>query len=475
MRPVGGSRSGGYAQPMTNPGRRRAQGALDRGRRPGRVAVLASVALLQACEAAIDPAPAFAPRRGEIACNGAQGRVAADGARTFLWRPEALEQARTRVDAGDPRLLAARTALIAEADAALGRGPYTVTAKTSLPASGDRHDYYSLATYWWPDPAQRDGLPYVRRDGQRNPERLTARYDLTALEAMARDVTTLGLAYHATRERRYAIHAARLLRAWFVDPATRMNPHMTYAQAVPGRSEGRPVGIIDTRGFVTMIDAVGLLPPSGALSAADTAGLKAWFGEYVDWLTTSDMGDDERDARNNHSLYFDTQLMAFALFAGRVDAAEETARAFTRRIADQVGDDGALPREIERPGSFHYQVFATAALFDAAALAECVGVDLWRYQAGPRSIRAALDYIARHDGVAAAWPHPDETTPADRAKDMGQLATTLARAAAAYAEPAYADRALRHVPVAAAGPELLTDPLPFDGPVRAAAAPPASR
>ena len=59
-------------------------------------------------------------------------------------------------------------------------------------------------------------------------------------------VPALAAAWRITRDTRYADHAARHLRAWFVDAATRMNPHLLYSQAIHGRVTGRGVGVIDT-------------------------------------------------------------------------------------------------------------------------------------------------------------------------------------------------------------------------------------
>ena len=52
----------------------------------------------------------------------------------------------------------------------------------------------------------------------------------------------LAAAYKITGENRYATKAAELLRVFFLDPKTRMNPNLQYAQAVPGASPGTQLG-----------------------------------------------------------------------------------------------------------------------------------------------------------------------------------------------------------------------------------------
>src|ERR1044072_5271844 len=57
-----------------------------------------------------------------------------------------------------------------DARKALVSGPFSITSKATTPPSGDKHDYMSQAPYFWPDPQRPNGLPYIRRDGDRNPE-----------------------------------------------------------------------------------------------------------------------------------------------------------------------------------------------------------------------------------------------------------------------------------------------------------------
>ena len=89
---------------------------------------------------------------------------------TWVWRSELLEQAKACLSDGDETLQPALDRLIAEANDALQVGPFSVVNKARLPSSGNVHDYFSYGPYWWPDPSKPDGLPYVRRDGEVNPE-----------------------------------------------------------------------------------------------------------------------------------------------------------------------------------------------------------------------------------------------------------------------------------------------------------------
>ena len=350
-------------------------------------------------------------------CEGSMGYASAfDGRRTFLWRPDWLETVKAR-NATDATLQPARAAMLARANAALTRGPYTVVDKTQMPASGDRHDYMSMGPYWWPDPAQPDGLPYVRRDGQFNPERATNAFDLSDLEDMSQDVQALSLAYYFTGDERYATQAAAFIKTWFLVTETRMNPNFNHGQAVPGRVSGRAEGVIDATRLVKVVESLGLLDTSTALTDADRASLRDWFADLVQWMATSEIGRAEKAATNNHGIYYDMLISEFALYAGMDEVARAIAERFkTARIAPQFAADGSLPQELTRTRSMHYSTWTLTASFDLAQLGQCVGVDLWNWQsADGRSLRNATSFMAGWAGRETEWPWPE----LDKTETMG--------------------------------------------------------
>lgn len=365
-----------------------------------------SVALLAAVFA-LPSGPAWSASPVDAAdktCRGVDGHAAAfEGRRTFLFDPSVLRALAARTDGAAK---AARAALVRQADAALMRGPYTVADKRTIPPSGDRQDYLSVGPYWWPDPTKKDGLPFIRRDGQVNPDRATNKYDRADLGALSEDVETLGLAYYFTGDAAYARHAADLLEIWFLHPKLGMHPNMNFAQAVPGRENGRAEGIIDTAGLQGVIEAIGLIGPSGAITPEQQAGLETWFSAYVDWMMTSRNGRAEDAAKNNHGMWYDSQLVHFALFARRPDIARKVAESFAgRRIAPQIEPDGRMPHELARTRSLHYSAYALTAAYNVADLGRCVGVDLWNAKGG--GLKHATDYLAAYRGQIDRWPHKE--------------------------------------------------------------------
>ena len=333
---------------------------------------------------------------------------------------------------------AARVALIRAADRALQTAPASVMDKKKTPPSRNKHDYMSVAPYWWPDPSKPDGLPYIRRDGETIPSRASDDYDRTSLGQMMNAVTTLGLAFRETSETKYADHAVKLMRVWFLDQATAMNPNLNYAQAIPGITEGRGTGMIDTAGLVGVVQTCQYLENSKTFTPPDRAGMKAWFAAYLKWAQTSKNGKEEAAAQNNHGTWYDVQAMAFALYSDQKDLARTFAeQAKTKRIAVQIEPDGKMPRELARTKSLSYSLMNLRGFFDLAGLASQTGVDLWSYQTPDgRSLRKALDYLAPYVDPSRPWPGQQidgGVTPALRI----ELAVLLHRAALAYKEPLY--------------------------------------
>lgn len=373
------------------------------------------------------------PAAAQPVCRGVEG-YAADfgGRRTFFFLPDVLERLKAARES-DPQVTAAYKALVARAEAAMRDPLYTVVDKRVLPPSGDRHDYLSVGPYWWPDPSKPDGIPFIRRDGEINPDRSSDKYDVSDLDAMSGDVETLALAYYFTGEARYAGRAASLLRTWFLDPKTRMNPNMNFAQAVPGRETGRAEGVIDTTRLQRVVDGIGLIGPSGKLSAAEQAGLEKWFGDYVDWMRSSPNGKAEDGAKNNHAMWFDAQAAQFALFARRPEVTKAIVDAFpARRIAPQFTPEGKLPQELTRTRSLHYSIYALLAAYDVAEMGNCIGADLWNY-ADPsgKGLRRTTDFLAGYRSDVARWPYK-ELRPG-----TGELDEVLRRAKRAWPDGNY--------------------------------------
>ncbi len=345
--------------------------------------------------------------------------------RVFLLDREHLIRTREILKQGHIALQPALARLKRDAEQALELKPASVMDKKLAAASGDKHDYFSYGPYWWPDPNKPDGLPYIRRDGEVNPESDTGTDDL-AFSRLCGTVETLGLAYWFTGDERFAAKATQFVRVWFLDGTTRMNPNFQHAQAIPGISPGRGIGLIESRRLIALNEGLALISDSAAWTAADRSALKVWLTDFYRWLTSSSHGRDEAKAENNHGTWYDVQTAHLALVLGRdADAKTLLKEGLTRRLAAHVEPDGSQPHELARTRSLSYSLFNLEALFACASLGAHVGIDWWGFNSkDSRSLHAALSYVAPYVDPVKAWPRKDVES-ADRSRLLPLLAHFL--------------------------------------------------
>jgi hypothetical protein len=311
----------------------------------------------------------------------------------FILNSDALKKNKARINANDASILPAYKKLLQDAEKALKEGPFSVMEKKHLPPSGDKHDYMSLAPYHWPDPAKKDGLPYIRKDGQTNPE-VKEYKDKEYMPKLCELVRTLSLAYYFSGEERYAEHATKLLKVWYLDPETKMNPNLNFAQAIKGVNTGRGAGLIDARHFMKVVDAIGLLQTSKHWTAKDQQGMKDWFSAFLTWMQTSPIGRDEMDAKNNHGTYYDALRLSMALLIDSTTLAKKIVANATKRLDSQMDAEGKFPLEMERTIALHYNVFDLEAFFWIASMSEKTGFDFWNYTSpSGASLKKGFDFL----------------------------------------------------------------------------------
>lgn len=322
----------------------------------------------------------------------------------WLWDVKKMQEIKRQIKNYTP----AYKKLISDADQELKKEPYSVTYKKGIAPSGVKNDYVSLSRYWWPNPETTDKLPYIYKDGQSNPE--LNEYDRNTLGKMCASVNTLALAYFYSGNEKYAKKASEFLQVWFMDPATKMNPHLEYAQFIPGRdgSKGRPEGLIDSYSFVDMLNSLQLMKGSKYYTKELHSGLQQWFSALAQWFQTSSQGIREEAAKNNHATSYDSQMMVFYLFAGEEAKAKAIAEAFPKkRIDTQIEPDGKQPHELRRTLSYHYSLYNLAHMFDAGVMSKALGVDFLNYvSADGKSFYKALDYLVGYVGKELQdWPY----------------------------------------------------------------------
>jgi hypothetical protein len=330
--------------------------------------------------------------------------------RTFLAAPAGLLLHRLAPVVQDPNpavpdlRATERARILTAAERYLTEQPVTITAFSSPRSAGGKHDYFSEGDYWWPDPANPDG-PYIQRDGMTNPDNFVAHRH--ALIRLSLHIPALAAAWLLTQDRRFAEHAVRHLRAWFVDEQTRMNPDLLYAQAIKGRVTGRGIGIIDTLHLVEVVRATAALEQTDGLKDADNQAIRQWFDRYLAWMTTHEYGQAEREAKNNHGTCWVAQAAEFARFTGRKDLTTFCIERFKSvLVPGQIAPDGSFPEELRRTKPYGYSLFNLDAF---ATSCQTLDPTLFAFETPDgRSVAKALAFMYPYIKDKSRWPYkPD--------------------------------------------------------------------
>ncbi|KAJ2975034.1 hypothetical protein NQ176_g5745 [Zarea fungicola] len=319
-----------------------------------------------------------------------------------------LIDAKIRLFLGSQEHRSALKHLTAQADSWLSQGPWSVTTKTvALPPSASVQDYISQAPFFWPNPATPDGCPWAEKDGIYNPD--SDKYpDRMLANRMFNSTYVLSLAWYYTGNAAYSKHAADILRTWFLDPKTGMNPSLNFGQVVPCTTVGRSYGIIDfSQEYSAVLDAVAILSTGApGWTRSDTAAFKAWNTKFLTWLTESPYGKTENSNPAEHGTLANFQITALALFLGNKTLAQSTAQVAHGLIDSQINVNGSQPKETGHTRSWHYSNLNLGAYLRWALVAKKVGVDLLTYT-GPQgqSIFTAANFVLPAAvGGQAAWP-----------------------------------------------------------------------
>jgi hypothetical protein len=297
-----------------------------------------------------------------------------------------------------------RHRILTAANRYLHERPITITSFFCPRSAGGRHDYYSEGDYWWPNPKDPSG-PYIRRDGYSNPNNFTK--DRDALIRLSLQVPALAAAWLLTRENRYAAHAVAHLRAWFVAPATRMNPNLQYAQAIHGITTGRGIGIIDTIHLVEVVRSIPFLERSRQFPPAEQHAVRQWFADYLHWMTTSKNGIDEREAKNNHGTCWVMQVAEFAAYTGNRALTEFCRLRFKQVLVPiQIAKNGSFPLELARTKPYGYCLFNLDAMATACEILSTPADNLFSFALPDgRGFGKAIAFMFPFIADKSLWPY----------------------------------------------------------------------
>lgn len=226
----------------------------------------------------------------------------------------------------------------------------------------------SIGRYTWLDTTKEDGLPYIGRDRYTNPEYYT--YDREVLLKMVDRVKTFTLAWYFSDDRRHASVAIEQIRVWFLKKETYMNSNMYYGQIVKGYTSLNATAVLDGAGFVNMIDDLYLLDDYHSwMWHRDLKRVKKWFGQFLDWIETSDQGVRQNKSRDNTGTSYDLQRLAYNLYCGRTENAQEILNNFVeKRVFKQIDDKGVQVEEIKRASLLGYSVSNISVMMNFIAI-----------------------------------------------------------------------------------------------------------
>lgn len=300
-----------------------------------------------------------------------------------------------------------RKQILSEADWAMQQSPVTVTANSSSRSQGTVHDFYSEGDYWWPDPANPDG-PYIQKDGMTNPDNFVAHR--LAMIRFSKVIGSLASAYVLTNNPKYVAHAFRHLEAWFVNPATKMNPSLLYAQAITRKVSGRGIGIIDTIHLMEVAQGIITMEKAANVDKKLLADIKNWFADYLNWLTTHPYGKEEMEAKNNHGTCWVMQVASFAKLTNNQNLLEFCRNRYkTVLLPNQMAADGSFPLELRRTKPYGYSLFNLDAMVMICQILSTGQDNLWTYKAPEdQTIKKGIEFMYPYVADKSKWPFKED-------------------------------------------------------------------
>src|SRR5581483_1778768 len=184
------------------------------------------------------------------------------------------------------------------------------------------------------------------------------------------------------------------------------NPNLQYAQAIHGITAGRGIGIIDTIHLVEVARAIEVLKDSPALSMTELGAITQWFKDYLEWMTTSKNGIDERSAKNNHGTCWVMQVAAFAHLVGDEKLLDLCRERFkTVIVPNQIAENGSFPEELRRTKPYGYSLFNLEAMAAICQILSTPSDNLFSYEStNGRSFRKAINYMWPFIRDKKSWP-----------------------------------------------------------------------
>jgi Alginate lyase len=181
------------------------------------------------------------------------------------------------------------------------------------------------------------------------------------------------------------------------------------------------------------------LEQAQVLALAEASGVRQWFSQYLDWMRTSNNGNQEEAAKNNHGTCWVAQAAAFAALTANEDALTLCRERFRNHLlGDQLAPDGSFPLELARTKPYSYSLFDLDVLAIVCQIAAQPGDspdNLWQFRLPDgKTYRKAVDFMFPFIADKSKWPYAHDVEYFD---DLPNRQPSLLFAGLAYREPKY--------------------------------------
>lgn len=297
-----------------------------------------------------------------------------------------------------------RKKLLSDADLLLTSPIPSVTDKSTT-RSNNIHNYESLAIYLWPDPSNPDG-PYITHDGEVNPE--YKKYDSPRLGQISYDIMNLSKAYYVSNNTKYLDRCLVLMRSWFIDSDTRMNPNFEYGQFIPGRNGGKgyPGCISEAYELTKVLEAISLLKSCNAMDKKIDKNMKKWFKKLAKWLKSSTLGRQMHDQTDNLGIIYDSFLYRISVYTGDIRTCNAIINDFTPlRLNKHIAENGHQIFELKRTRAMGYSIYNLKHIIDFCYMLEKSGTHY--YSQNHERIDAAMAFLYQYMGKKEEFPYKE--------------------------------------------------------------------
>jgi len=327
-------------------------------------------------------------------------------ARTFIYNLDYLQVSKQAWQDGELWAVEAVSPLIKIAEADMTSGLYSVTKTFHLipVPNATPNDFISIGAYYWPNPNTQNGLPYVKRPGHVNPD---AAGSLSELNPLSEAVNRLGLSYFFTGNEKYARRAGQLVRAFFINRNTKMNPNTEFGKIIPGVSNtgGFVVAGIGNA-FRSLYEGLGLIESSKYWREEDKRHMQTWSKKFLNWMETTPKGQKEFRAKGNHGSNYDMIATLLSMYVDDTLQATRHVRNYMNRIPKQFATDGMQPFEMHAVNNLMYSVYNLGVAANIANLGEKLGLDVWDVRgSGGGGMRRTTDFLLPYMNGTKTWTY----------------------------------------------------------------------